>query len=102
MSQTSSVIEESFSYCLAGLRYSPFAYFTFICLAFDGSKCPLLKKCFSDLNLYEAVTSSDLGVQLELKFLLRMKPTHHDIIEAKEVYIQLSFESYKVKLILCN
>ena len=29
-----------------------------------------------------------------------MKPTHDDIIEAKEVYIQLSFERYKVKLML--
>ena len=37
---------------------------------------------FSDLNLYEAVTSSDLVVQLKLKFLL-MKPTHDDIVEAK-------------------
>ena len=26
------VIEESLSYCLAGLRYSPLAYLTFICL----------------------------------------------------------------------
>ena len=46
----------------------------------------LLRKCFSDLNLYEAVSSSDLVVQLKLK------PTHYGIIEAKEVYIQLSFE----------
>ena len=29
-----------------------------------------------------------------------MKPTHDDIIEVKEVYIQLSFERYKVKLML--
>ena len=60
-----------------------------------------LKKCFCDLNLYQPVTSSGLGVQLKLFFLL-MKPTHDDIIEAKEVYIQLSFESYLVKLMLRN
>ena len=29
-----------------------------------------------------------------------MKPTHDDIIEVKKVYIQLSFERYKVKLML--
>ena len=29
-----------------------------------------------------------------------MKPTHDDIIEAKEVYIQLSFERYKGKSVL--
>ena len=38
--------------------------------------------------------SCELGEQLKLKFLL-MKPTHNDIIKAKEVYIQLSFERYK-------
>ena len=38
--------------------------------------------------------SSDLVVELKLKFLL-MKSTHDDTIEAKEVYIQLSFERYK-------
>ena len=27
-----------------------------------------------------------------------MKPTHDDIIDAKEVYIQMSFRRYKVKL----
>ena len=31
-----------------------------------------------------------------------MKSTHDDIIEAKEVYNQLSFEKYKVKLALRN
>ena len=45
--------------------------------------------------------SSDLVVQLKLKFLL-MKPTHVDKIEAKEVYIQLSFERNKVELMLRN
>ena len=42
-------------------------------LSFDGLKSHLLKKCFSDLNLYEAVTSSDLVVKLTFKFLL-IKP----------------------------
>ena len=49
--------------------------------------------------MYEAVKSSDLFVQLKLKWLL-MKPAHGDIIEEKEVYSQLSFERYKGKLIL--
>ena len=31
-----------------------------------------------------------------------MKPTHDDIIEAKEVYSQLSFKKYKGKLVLHN
>ena len=53
-------------------------------LSFDSLKSPLLKKCFSELSLYESVTSSDLVAQLKLKFLL-MKSTHDDIIEAKEV-----------------
>ena len=70
-------------------------------ISFNGLKSPLLKKCFSDLNSYEVVTSSDLGVQLKLKFLLMM-PTHEGIIEAKEVYIKLSFERYKVKLLQRN
>ena len=60
-------------------------------LSFDGFKSPLLKKFFSDLNLYKAVRSSALVVHLKLKSLL-MKPTHDDIIKAKEVYSQLSFE----------
>ena len=46
----------------------------------------IIKKCFSDLNLYEAVKSPGLVVQLKQKCLLT-KPTHDDIIEAKEVYI---------------
>ena len=58
------------------------------------------KKCFSDLNLYKAIKSSGLVVQLKLQCLL-MKPTHDDIIEAKEVYIQLSFKRCKGKLVLC-
>ena len=43
-------------------------------------------KYFTDLNLYEAVTSSDLVVQLNLKCLL-MKQTYDDIFEAKEAEI---------------
>ena len=31
-----------------------------------------------------------------------MKPIHDDIIGAKEVYIQLSFERYQGKLVLQN
>ena len=65
----------------------------------DGLKSPLLEKCFSDLNLYEAEKSSGLIVQLKLKCLL-MKQTHDDIIEANEVKIQQSFERYKGKLML--
>ena len=96
MSWTSLVIEESLSNCLAGLRYSPFAYLTFICLYpfIRWLKSPLLKKCFSYLNLNEAVKSPGLVVQLKLKYLL-MKPAHDDIIEATEVYIHLSLEDIK-------
>ena len=68
-------------------------------LSIDGLQFPLFKKCLSDLNLYEAVKSPGLVVQLKLKCFL-MKPTHDDIIEAKEVYIQLSFGRYKGKLVL--
>ena len=56
---------------------------------------------YFDLNIYEAVKSSGLIVQLKLKCLL-MKPTQDDIIEAKEVNSQLSFERYKEKLMLRN
>ena len=38
--------------------------------------------------------SSGLVVHLKLKYFL-MKPTHDDIIEAKEVYNKLSFEKYR-------
>ena len=37
--------------------------------SFDGKKSSLLKKCFSDLNLYEAIKSSGSVVQLKLKCL---------------------------------
>ena len=49
----------------------------------------------------EQITSSSLVVQLNLKCLLK-KPTHVDIVEAKEVYIQQSFGRYKGKLVLRN
>ena len=58
---------------------------------FNGLKSPLLKKCFSDLNVYEAVKSSGLVVQLKRQCLL-VKPTHDDIIKANEVNNQMSFE----------
>ena len=40
---------------------------------------PLLKKYFNGLNLYEAVKSAGLVVQLQLKFLL-MKPIQEYIV----------------------
>ena len=63
----------------------------------------MLKKCFRDLNFYEAVKPPGLVVQLKLKCLLT-KPAHDDIKEAKEVYMytQLSFGRYKGKLVLRN
>ena len=51
------------------------------------------------MNLYEAIKSSGLVIQLKLKCLL-MKLTHDDTIKAKEVYIQLSFERYEGNLVL--
>ena len=47
-----------------------FDVYLFGTLLFDGLKSPLLKKCYIDLNLYEAVKSSGLVVQLKLKCLL--------------------------------
>ena len=44
---------------------------------------------------------SSLVIQLKLKCFLE-KPTHDDIIEAKEVYIRQSFGRYKGKLVLRN
>ena len=102
MSWTLLVIEESLIIicCLTGLRYSLFANLTFICLyPFIRRLKSLLKKCFSDLNVHEVVKSSGLVVRLKLKCLL-MKPTHDDTIEAKEVYIQMTFGRYKGKLVL--
>ena len=49
----------------------------------------------------EQITSSSLVVHLKLECLLK-KPTHDDIIEAKEFYIQQSFGRYKGKLALRN
>ena len=45
--------------------------------------------------------SYSLDVHLKLKCLLK-KPTHDNIIDAKEVYIQKSFERYIRKLVLRN
>ena len=47
----------------------------------------------------EQIMLSSLVVQLKL-MCLGKKPNHDDIIEAKEFYIQLSFERYKGKLVL--
>ena len=60
----------------------------------DDINFPLLR-----LNLYEPVTTSSLIVKLNLKCWLQ-KPSPDYIIEAKEVYIQLSFERYKGELVL--
>ena len=43
---------------------------------------------------------SSLVVHLKLKCLLK-KPTQDDIIEAKDFYIQLFFERYQGKLVMC-
>ena len=43
--------------------------------------------------------ASCLVVKLKLK-CLSVKQTHDDILEAKEVYIQLSFERYEGNLVL--
>ena len=73
---------------------------TFICLyPFNRRLKSLLKKCFSDLKELEVIKSSGLVVRLKLKCLL-MKPTHDDIIEAKEVYILMYFGRYEGKLAL--
>ena len=71
----------------------PACYMKLICLSpsFNGLNSPLLKKCFSNLNANEAVKSSGLVVQLKIKCLL-METTHDDMIEGKEVYIQLSLK----------
>ena len=59
-------------------------------LSFDDLKAQLLKECFSDF-LFTKLTLSRIVVQLKLKCWLK-KPLHVGVIEAKEVYIQLSFE----------
>ena len=65
---------------------------------FNSLKSPLLKECLNGKIHTEQITSSSFVVQLKLKCLLK-KPTHDDIIEAKEFYIQQSFGRYKGK---CN
>ena len=96
---------EKYQICVMGLVNQPGITLIFFgrsaiqyvrLFSFDGLKSPLLKKCFSDLNLYETVNSSGIVVQLKLKCLL-MKSTHDDIIDAKEVCSQLSFERSKGK-----
>ena len=47
------------------------------------------------------MTSSSSAEQLKRKCLLK-KPTHDDIIEAKEVCIPQSFGRYEGKLVLRN
>ena len=44
-----------------------------------------------------SITSSSLAKRLEFKSWLK-KPPHDDIIEAEEIYIQLSFEIFNWKL----
>ena len=56
---------------------------------------------FKWLNSYGANNVVQIVVQLKLKGLLK-KPTHDDIIKAKEVYIQQSFGRYNGKLVLRN
>ena len=57
---------------------------------------------FKWLNSYGANNVVHVSVvHLKLKCLLK-KPTHDDIIEAKEVYIQQSFGWFKGKLALRN
>ena len=68
-------------------------------LSFNSLKSPLLKKCSNGLIHTEQITWFSLVVQLKLKCLLK-EPTHDDIIEAKEVYIQQSFGRYKGKIVL--
>ena len=41
----------------------PVCLFDVYLFVFDGLKSPLLEKCFSDLNLYEAVKSPGLVVK---------------------------------------
>ena len=56
---------------------------------------------FKWLNSYGANNTVQLSCAVKKKCLLR-KPTHDDIIEAKEVYIHQAFERYKGKLVLRN
>ena len=70
-------------------------------LSFNSFKSPLVKKYLNGYIHTEQITSSSLVVHLKLKRSLK-KPTHDDIIVAKEVYIQQSFGRYKGKLVLRN
>ena len=54
---------------------------------------------FQWLNSYGANNVVEFSCKVKLKCLLK-KPTHDDIIDAKEFYIQLPFERYKGKLVL--
>ena len=56
---------------------------------------------FKWLNSNGANNVVQFSCIIKLKSLLK-KPTHDDIIQAKEVYIQLSFGRYKEKLVLRN
>ena len=53
---------------------------------------------FPRLNSFKEVVWSSFCT-IQTKVLDEIKPTHDDIIEAKEVYIQLSFEKYEGKLV---
>ena len=56
---------------------------------------------FKWLNSYGANNIVQFSCTFKTKVLPK-KPTHDDIIEAKEVYIQQSFGRYKGKLVLRN
>ena len=68
----------------------------------NAIKCKLFEigvNCFMLPIVMNEIFPTSLN--LKLKCLLK-KPTHDDIIEAKEVYIQQSFGGYKGKLVLRN
>ena len=56
---------------------------------------------FKWLNSYEAHNVVQFSCTFKTKVFAK-NPTHDDIIEAKEVYIQQSFGKYKGKLVLHN
>ena len=57
-------------------------------------KSPLIKKCFSDLNVYKVVKSPGLVVQLKLKCLL-MKLTHDDLSKPRKFKFNCLLEDIK-------
>ena len=57
-------------------------------------KSPLIKKCFSDLNVYEVVKSPGLVVQLKLKCLL-IKLTHGDLSKQRKFKFNCLLEDIK-------